>query len=252
MPHGTRSKSLKSNALVSALARKRGEDNLTWGARAVADMKLAEPGQWSCVALLGGVDTLSFRLRVAQSHLRRDMFPSYWSESILVHFQGAQLDQARAVHVPLLQPEDASYATRRNGVVDRPLTDFADTKRWPNIALIALPVQQAELLAKVESFKAARGTLDALEHILRWLGFAWGAAGRGNPLHDSVGLPSACMLETVCAAAGLDLTPGLESRASCPEAIWVAARHFHDYYSNFHHNQVPQGRFCNPHRYPIE
>ena len=39
------------------------------------------------------------------------------------------------------------------------------------------------------------------------------------------------MVETVVGAAGYDLTPGLESGASCPEAIWQAARWWHQYYS---------------------
>jgi hypothetical protein len=38
------------------------------------------------------------------------------------------------------------------------------------------------------------------------------------------------MLEIVFGAAGFDLTPGLESRASCPEAMWQAAKWWHEYY----------------------
>jgi hypothetical protein len=59
--------------------------------------------------------------------------------------------------------------------------------------------------------------------ILRWLAFVWGAAGAGNPLYESMGIPSAAMVEVVFVELGFDLTPGLESRASYPEAIWQAA-----------------------------
>ena len=38
------------------------------------------------------------------------------------------------------------------------------------------------------------------------------------------------MLEIVCGVVGYDLTPGLESRASCLEAIWQAAKWWHGYY----------------------
>lgn len=239
------------NRKFTSLAREASETNTQWGARAVAEMSSGGPDQWTYIALLGGSDSMAFRLRVAQSHLRRDMLPSFWSEAVLVALEGESLDGARAIHVPLMQPEGPEFATRTNGVVERPLTDFDDPRRYPNIALIALPIPQADLLARVEAFKRSRSTLDALEHILRWLAFAWGAARTPNPLHDNYGLPSACMLETICAAEKLDLTPGLESRASCPEAIWVAARYWQNYYKQFLGSE-PVGRYWAPHLYPIE
>lgn len=142
-------------------------------------------------------------------------------------------------------------ATRTNGVVERPLKDFADPVKWPNIAIIALPLPQNVLFEKIQAFERSRGTLDALEHILKWLAFSWGVARTPNPLTDGIGLPSSCMLETACAAAGFDLTPGLESRASCPEAIWVAALHWYGYFEEFA-GRRPAGRFTTPHRFPIE
>jgi len=42
------------------------------------------------------------------------------------------------------------------------------------------------------------------------------------------GMPSAAMLETAYATNGFDLTPGLESRSSCPEAIWQSASWWHE------------------------
>ncbi len=245
------STSKTKNQLLKPLTRLKNEDNLQWGTRAVADMGTGGSDGWTYVVLLGGNDTLSFRLRVAQSHLRSDMLPSYWSEAVLARLRGERVARARALHVPLLQPAQGVFATRTNGVVDRPMRDFADPDHWPNIALIALPIAQTQILEKVETFKRSRGTLDALEHILRWLAFAWGAARTPNPLTDGIGLPSACMLEIACAAAKFDLTPGLESRASCPEAIWVAAMRWHEYFENFI-GQQPVGRYFTPHIYPID
>jgi hypothetical protein len=246
-----RSTSPGRNEALTALDRADGEDNLAWGTRAVAEMGTGGSDAWSYLVLLGGSDTLAFRLRVAQSHLRRDMLPSFWSEAIVARLRGNDVVRARALHVPLLQPPDGTFATRTNGVVERPLKDFADPARWPNIAVIGLPVPQAQLLEKIEAFQKGRSTLDALEHILRWLAFAWAAARTPNPLSDGIGLPSACMIETACAAANLDLTPGLEARASCPEAIWIAALHWYDYFESFA-GQRPTGRYTTPHRYPID
>ena len=250
MARQARSKSQEPNPQLSEFARDPGEGNMPWGVRAAKAMSSAQSNRWTYIALLGGSDTLAFRLRTAQGHLRRDMFPSYWSESILIQTQGPSLENARAIHVPLAQPEGPKFSTRDNGVVSRPLSDFDDAARFPNIALIALPIAQEQILQRVRDFCASRATLDTLEHVLRWLAYAWGVARTGNPLHENYGLPSACMLETVCAAASFDLTPGLEARASCPEAIWSAAKHWYEYFAQAHGN-MPQGRYWHPHMYPI-
>lgn len=248
-----RSDSTKRNRALPELERQKGEDNLRWGERAVADMGTGGLEDWTYLVLLGGSDTLSFRVRVAQSQLRRDMLPSFWSEVLLAKLKRNDIARASAVHVPILQPSAGPMASSRNGIVERPLKDFADPDRWPNIAVIGLPVPQAQIVEKVESLKRSRATIDALEHVLRWLGFAWGAGSTGNPLLEGIGLPSACMLETACAAAGFDLTPGLESRASCPEAIWVAALHWYGYYEKTTEGErTPLGRSCTPHRFPID
>jgi hypothetical protein len=240
------------NPDFTRLDRRGDEDNVAWGERAVADMNTEGPRNWTYVALLGGADTLSFRLRVAQSHLRADMQPSYWSDAVLVELATGKrpLDNAQAVSVPLAQPDAPRYAPEYNGVVRRPLHEFADSAVFPNIALIALPIEQAKIMHRVQTFERGRSTLDALEHVLRWLAFAWGVARTGNPLHENYGIPSACMLETVCAAENFDLTPGLESRASCPEAIWSAALYWHEFYMKTS-RRVPCGRFTIGHAYPI-
>jgi hypothetical protein len=234
------------------MPRRDGERNLAWGERAVVQMGAAAgPGAWSYIALLGGSDTLAFRLRVAQSHLRSDMLPSYWSEAILVRLAGTTLVGAESISVPLVQPPGPAYAPAENGVVVAPLSDYDDPARYPNIALIALPKAQEKILARVELFRHARPTFDALEHVLRWLAFAWGVARTPNPLHENYGIPSAGMLETVCAAEDLELTPGLESRASCPEAIWASALHWTGFFAKTGERRVPFGRYVIGHSYPI-
>jgi hypothetical protein len=58
----------------------------------------------------------------------------------------------------------------------------------------------------------------------------WGAGARRNPLLDSAGLPGAAFVETAFGMAGIELTPGLSSGSSCPEAIWQSALWWHHYY----------------------
>jgi hypothetical protein len=247
-----RSQSTTRNPLMSELKRSKGEGNLAWGQRAAHEMRSAGPSDWTYVALIGAADTLAFRLRLAQSHLRIDMLPSYWSDAALVRLGDKLVANAVVTHVPLLQPEGGAYATENNGVVERPLADYDDAERYPNIALIALPIPQANIESRLKRFRRTRPTMDMLEHALRWLAFSWGVARTGNPLHENYGLPSAVMLETLCAAEGFDLTPGLESRASCPEAIWSAALHWHDYFKKTTgKDKVPLGRYAIDHSYPI-
>jgi hypothetical protein len=156
-----RSTTTQSNPQFTPFERNADESNTAWGERAVLDMQAGGPDAWTYVVLLGGSDTLAFRVRIAQSHLRHDMLPSFWSESILVRLAGATLADAEALHVPLHQPEGPAFAARVNGVVARPLTDFDDTTRFPNIAVIALPIAQDKVIGKVDSFRQSRATLDA-------------------------------------------------------------------------------------------
>lgn len=245
------SPSVGANDLVKPLPRAGRENNLAWGERAVADMQLGQLEDWTYLVLLGGDDVVSFRLRLAQAHLRPDMLPSYWSHSMLAKLAGPGVRDATAIHVPLDQPAPPAYPRRTNGVVETPLKDFADAKRYPNIAVIALPIRQDEVLDKVKRFQESRGTLDGLEFVLRWLAFCWGAARPANPLLEGYGMPSACMLEIACAAARFDLTPGLEARIACPEAIWASALHWQDFYRERHDGRVPLGRYSTAHSYPI-
>ncbi|HSV60732.1 MAG TPA: hypothetical protein VLJ19_17680 [Variovorax sp.] len=246
-----RSSAAGANPKFSAFARKKNEGNLAWGERAAKDVGRIDPAVWTYAVLLGGSDTLAFRLRVAQSHLRPDMLPSFWSEVLLVELHGPLLAQASAISVPLAQPRGPAYPPYDNGIVEMPLSDFDDPQIYPNIAIAALPIPQANMRARVERYRKGRSALDSLEHVLRWLAFAWGVARTGNPLHENFGLPSACMLEMVCAAENYELTPGLESRASCPEAIWASLLYWHEYYAKTGSKEVPFGRYSTQHSFEI-
>ncbi|MCE7914294.1 MAG: hypothetical protein DYH15_06305 [Nitrosomonas sp. PRO4] len=247
-----RSKDKSPNSNVSKLKRLKDEGNGAWCERVMREIGV-DGKKNSFILLLGGSDTMAFRLRVAQSHLREDMLPSFWSEVMLLAHQDAnRLAQPEVIHVPLIQPEGPKFPPRNNGVIIRPLQDFDDPGRYPNIALVALPVAQSSVLAYIEKFRKSRSTLDALEHVVRWLAFVWGAGNTANPLFENYGLPSACMLETVFAAANLDITPGLESRVSCPEAIWTAARFWQSYFKEFKGGTELRGRYWAPHEYQIE
>src|SRR5947209_6989977 len=70
---------------------------------------LAEVGNSDGVILIGGSSLADFRVRVAQSSLRGDMLPSFWSQA------GILLGEGMFVSVPLdLDARSTEPASRRN------------------------------------------------------------------------------------------------------------------------------------------
>lgn len=204
--------------------RGKGEDNLAWLARNKPE------GDGSVIVLLGGTTPTAFRLRVAQSHLRHDLHPSSWSHVVLLDRWGRRPGSTRLHEIRLEGPNIADYPPPTNAVQTGSLAAYGDPVRFPNIAVLRVPVPPKELRAALARFRMQRTVLDAVDLVVRWLAFCWGVAGTGNPLLAGYGIPAAAMLDVVMGAAGFDLTPGLESRASCPEAIWQSAKWWHEYY----------------------
>ena len=83
----------------------------------------------------------------------------------------------------------------------------------------------------VDKVRSQRSVIDLPSLMLPWLGYIWGAGQIGNPLLQGQGLPGAAFVETVYAMAGVELTPGLASSGSCPEAIWQSVKWWHEFYA---------------------
>jgi len=214
-----------NNGFVES-ARADGQDNIAW---LRAQWKTAGVG----ILLLGGTALVDFRLRVAQSHLRDDLTPSHWSHVALLGVGDVgNPESAPLFEISLLPPAGFGMPAASNGVQQGTLGRYANVKEWPNIAVLYLPpsIDRQKCMEALERFRKQRVVLDAVQLTLAWLGYVWGVGRAANPLLDGMGIPSAAMLEVVTGALGFDLTPGLESRASCPEAIWQSARWWHDYH----------------------
>ena len=207
--------------------RKNGQDNLAW----ITENRPDETDQTTLV-MVGGRSTTAFRLRLAQSHVRRDLLPSYWSHAMLVDKPAKNLGSTK-IHEISLEPRNGfGFPTLTNGVQTAKLSDYASAETYPNIAVLSVPVKLAEVLIALKSFKGQRAVLDGVDLIVRWLAYAWGVARSPNPILEGQGVPASAMLEIVIGTCGFDLTPGLESRSSCPEAIWQAATWWHEYYKD--------------------
>jgi hypothetical protein len=185
--------------------------------------------------LVGGADLVHFRLRVAQSHVRNDLAPSFWSHVAIIRDDG---DGLRLDEVALDPPAGFRDVPRRNGVQAGDIARYDDPERFPNIGLLRFPTdaggrdQRQTIGEAVERVRRERGALDMPNLILPWLGFVWGAGTSGNPLLAGTGIPSAVFAEAAFAALGVELTPGLSTRSSCPEAIWQAALWWHRFYAD--------------------
>ncbi len=238
---------------VQALARINRESNLEWLPRAYNSFELDDVTQWSFVVLAGGRDVASFRLRVAQSHLRGDMLPSYWSDCALLNVEQGDFSRARFFNLPLFQPATASYAPMRNGLIELPLKQLPSQKQFPNLALLAIPVPQEKILESLAAYQRARVSYDAVENILPWLAYVWGAGNAANPLMQHIGFPSAMMLNQLFSAQGFDLAPGVNANLSAPETFWSGVKHWQAYYSNTQENGLlPKARFVINHMYDID
>lgn len=189
------------------------ETNLAWLERAKATGGLV---------LLGGSTLAHFRVRVAQSHIRRDLMPSFWSVAGIIVRPG------RLATVPFEDIPDAGTITMNNGIVDVPLKRFDDPEEWPNIAV--LQFANGVTADDVDSVRHDRGMIDIPSLMVRWLAFAWGADVAGNPLLEGQGVPSAAFVGSAYSMARIDLTPGLASASACPEAIWQSAKWWREFY----------------------
>jgi len=217
------SAAFKPSQYLTKLPRPRGQTNSEWLARALGSR---EPT--GAMVLLGGVSPTAFRVRVAQSHARNDLLPSFWSHVALLRraFGKADWDLYEAS----LEPTGGfGFAPSSNGVQHGLFSVYDNPDVFPNIACLQVRMRPDALRAGVALPQALE---DAVNAFRRQLGFVWGAADKVNPLFKNMGVPSAVFIESVFAMIGVELTPGLASQSSCPEAIWQAAKWWHEFYQS--------------------
>lgn len=235
----------KANSKLTEVKAEPDETNSAWLTRA---------GAKDGVLLLGGASIAHFRIRVAQSHARADMKPSSWS------LAGILLNESSFLSVPLELCGDSSDIALGNGIQTCSIKDYDDPERFPNIAVLRFTKDTEKILTNSKLLggdreakrPAQRNILDLPTLMLPWLSFTWICGRASNPLTDGLGLPSAAYVETVYGIAGIELTPGLASATSCPEAIWQAAKYWYAFYKEAAKTdnvrnaaqQVPTGQYA--------
>ncbi|PTL85974.1 hypothetical protein DAT35_02485 [Vitiosangium sp. GDMCC 1.1324] len=196
--------------------------------------------------LLGGRDPISFRLRVAQSHARHDLTPSHWSHVVLLEKNGPALSAVDAWEISLTPAHGFGYPPETNGIQRADLRAYEDGERFPNVAVVHVPLELHKVRLARERFMRQRAVVDGVGLITEWLPYVWGTGRNVNPLLEGHGLPCAAMVEVILGAAGFELTPSVGSRSSSPEAIWQSARWWHDYHSTDAHPPLT-GRYHTSH-----
>ena len=118
-----------------------------------------------------------------------------------------------------------------------PSSRYGDPTLYPNIAILQFTDDHAAIKDHVARIGQERNIVDLLAQIVAWLGYCWAVGGSSNPLMQGHGIPSATLVERAHGLAGIDLSPGLPSASSCPEAIWQAARWWYEAYEQSSHSQ---------------
>ena len=209
------SQAMTPNASLQDSPAQPRESNTEW---------LRRQGASSGIILLGGSSLAHFRIRVAQSNVRTDLLPSFWS------LVGILVDGHTFASVPLDGMADPSVVPRTNGVQTCRIEDYDDPVRFPNVAILHFTDDERPIQQNIDRVTSQRSVIDLPALMLPWLGYIWSVGQAGNPLLTGNGLPSAAFVEAVYGIAGIELTPGLSSASSCPEAIWAAAKWWHQFY----------------------
>jgi hypothetical protein len=168
------------------------------------------------------------------------MRPSLWSH-VAVLIQPQRRTWAIR-EISLTPPRGFGDVPSHNASQDSTLEHYEAPDLWPNIALLSFPADGDQVKEGLQRVAIDRSIVDLGALLIPWLAFVWGAGSAANPLLQDQGIPSAVYAETVMGIAGLELTPGLSSQSSCPEAIWQAAKWWHQFYTQTEREgQAPRG-----------
>lgn len=220
--HQSGATSVNSNFTQSD--RQDGETNLQW-----VERHYPQGSDRTVLLLIGGADLISVRLRIAQSQMRRDLLPSYWSHVAILQSPSRSFRNTRLHEIRLDPPNGFGHPAKENAIQTGRLSAYDDAETYPNIAILKLDVALSQVELQLEQMRTMRHVVSGVDGLVAWLPYVWGATRAANPLLEDIGIPSAVMAEYALSGAGLDISPGLASRASCPEAIWQTMRWWHEY-----------------------
>ncbi len=227
------SQTSKPSTAIQKIDRKAGSGNVSW---LNGVLKKNSPDTVSLL-LIGGTNLTHFRMRVAQSHARRDLLPSFWS-----HVAILDPTSTTTIHEVSLEPRNGFHnVPASQGIQIGRVGEYDNAELFPNIAVLQWKLKEGSITGKssqetlrdvIQRLYIDRGTVDIASPLWSWLGYVWGVGDHSNPLLQGVGIPSSVFVEIVFSMLGVDVTPGLASQSSCPEAIWQAVKWWGDFYDS--------------------
>lgn len=219
----------------------RNRSNTSFFKEALLTMREFDSGDGSCaIGLIGSSDLPGICLRQAQSVLRDDRRPSYWSHAFLLTsaWDGtSSINQLPIAEVPFFSrngqfPEPADNAVIRSTT----LGHYLDRRVDPNVALFAVTRPQGNNVKpltteNIDIIKAAvadpnldRGRFDFWHNLGVWQQYFWSGQQLPNPMLTAQPMPATAFLEMLFEQIGIDLTPSASERNSAPEHLWTSMR----------------------------
>ncbi len=185
------------------------------------------------VGLVGSRDLPGNCLRTAQSILRWDLRPSFWSHVFVVAESVTSRTPLRSLailEIPL-HPRDGLFPKpEQNGINVGRLGNYEDNTLDANVALMAVSMSDAEaktLHKRAKSWNYDRVRYNFWDMLGAWQRFLWSQGAARNPLNEGMPIPASSYVEFIFEGLGLGVTPGASARNSAPEHLWNAARWWH-------------------------
>lgn len=219
----------------------RSRSNTTFFTEALRFMQERNAGNGAhAIVLIGSSDLPGICLRRAQSVLRLDQRPSYWSHALVIT---EPWDGKTAVrNLPIAEvpffPRNGEFPEPANNAVIRNTTlgHYLDRKRDPNVALFSVtrlidgvrePLSASEhdiLSHAVADPNLDRARYDLWTELGVWKQYFWSGEQLPNPTLSGQAIASTSFIEMLYEQIGIDLTPAASERNSAPEHLWTSMR----------------------------
>lgn len=187
------------------------------------------------VGLVGGSDPASMAVRRAQSFLRFDRRPSYFSTVFLFTGKDDQILEARLIDADPKRPETG-------GIVEDTAGRYRSRKAYPNAAVVGVTFQQvkdgtppqdrvAKVLDAARDEKAIRARYDLWQMVAQWQPYLFEPERTPNPLSGGAPHPGAAFVRWALGMAGVEGAPGALDEFDAPEHFWAAANYWYEQYA---------------------
>jgi len=187
------------------------------------------------VGLVGGSDPASMAVRRAQSFLRFDRRPSYFSEIFLFSGSGSDILECKVVDADPKVPEGGGISTSK-------ASHYHNAKAYPNSALIGFQFRDSnggtspservlKVLKAANDQKAIRERYDLWQMLAIWQPYLFEPDRTPNPLSGGAPHPGAAFVRWALGAAEIEAAPGALDEFDAPEHFWAAANYWHGQYA---------------------